>query len=46
MRFIPGILGRFLVGPLRVSCNSRTAQLFTLHRYERISAFSLENPLY
>ena len=44
MRFIPGILGRFLVGPLWVSCNSRTAQLFTPHSDERISAFSLENP--
>ena len=44
MRFIPGILVRFLVGPLWVSCNSRTAQLFTLHSDERISAFSLENP--
>ena len=44
MRFIPGILGRFLVGPLWVSCNSRTAQLFTQHSEERISAFSLENP--
>ena len=37
-------LGRFLVGPLWVSCNSRTAQLFSLHSNERISAFPLENP--
>ena len=44
MRFIPGILGRFLVGPLWVSCSSRTVQLFTLHSDERISAFSPENP--
>ena len=43
MRFIPGTLGRFLVGSLWVSCNSKTAQLFTLHSDERISAFSLEN---
>ena len=45
MGFIPGILGQFLVGPLWVSCNSRTAQLLTLHSDERISAFSLKNYL-
>ena len=43
MTFIPEIFGRFLVGPLWFSYNSRTAQLFTLLSDERISGFSLEN---